>query len=73
MIYEFSRENAGEVAKALGNRPGKKVDPEYLRKSPFNGKYMFWSEADGKYISPVPYEGIRFEVIEGEPPRILRG
>ena len=72
MILELTRETAGQVVTALGKRPGKTVDADYLRKSPFAGKYMFWSEEDGKYISPVRY-GTRFELIEGQPPRILRG
>lgn len=73
MRYTFTRENAAKVSKALGNRPGKKVDPEYLRKSGFAGKYMFWDEEAGKYVTPVPYDGsVEFEVIDGQPPRMIR-
>jgi hypothetical protein len=74
MRYAFNRQTAAEVSKALGKRPGKTVDAEYLRKSGFAGKYMFWDEETGKYITPVPYdEGIEFEVIDGQPPRMIRG
>ena len=71
MIYTLTRENAGELSRLFGNRPDKRVDPEYLRKSPWNENYMFYSEADRKYISPIRY-GTQIEYIEGQPPRLVR-
>lgn len=70
MILTFDRKTAGELSQQMGKRPGKTVDAEYLRKSTFGGKYMFWSEADGKYISPVR-DGMRFELVDGQPPRLV--
>lgn len=70
MIYTFTRQTAGELSKTMGKRPNKTVDAEYLRKSPWNNKYMFWSEDDGKYITPVK-DGMKFELIAGEVPRLV--
>jgi hypothetical protein len=70
VIYTFERKTAPELSKILGKRPGKTVDAEYLRKSPWNGKYMFWSEEEGKYLTPVQ-DGMQFELVEGQPPRLV--
>ena len=71
MIYTFDKGTEGKLSKTLGKRPNKTVDAEYLRKSPFNLKWMFWSEEDGKYISPLPW-GSKIEHVEGQPPRLVR-
>lgn len=71
MIYTLTRENAGELSQLLGKRPDKRIDAEYLRKSPWNENYMFWSQEDGKYLSPIRY-GTQIEFIEGQPPRLVR-
>lgn len=70
MIYTFDRGTEGKLSNLLGKRPDKTVDAEYLRKNPYHNKWMFWSEEDGKYISPLKW-GAQIEVREGLPPRLV--
>lgn len=70
MIYTFDKGTEGKLSNLLGKRPGKTVDAEYLRKNPYHRKWMFWSEEDGKYISPLKW-GAQIEVLEDQPPRLV--
>jgi hypothetical protein len=63
------RHGAHELSKTLGKRPDKTVDAEYLRRSPFGGKWMFWDAAAGKYVHVR--SGAKFRLVPGQAPELV--
>lgn len=70
-VYTMTIENRAQLAKLFGNRPGKIVNPEYLRASGFNpGKYMLWDEEQNKYVHcPL---GTKFIITDAGYPKVVQ-
>lgn len=69
-VVTFYHTQAGAVQKALGLRPHKQYNANYLHQTGFAGKYMFWDEELGKYTHVR--DGDRF-VLTADGPRRFDG